>query len=266
MQHFWGIDLGGSKMHLEAEALDLRWKTGIKFGPKNLQVALREALSQAPTPPTAIGLSIPGLVKDSDEVVATDVLPELNGLKAAELDLGIPLYFIHDLKAATHQTLALYPETKLPVCVMVGTGIAMGWATQGQVQIGAHGWAGEMGSMVMESGPQYRNLDQLAAGAGILRQWQGDVLSLAKALGNADLDAVDLIKQAGSMMGRGLSHLIHLYNPDLILCGGGTLQYSGYVDAMLESARACTLPPMWEACKIKIAAQDANLVGKGAAQ
>lgn len=40
-----------------------------------------------------------------------------------------------------------------------------------------------------------------------------------------------LVRQAGQYFGYALTNLLHLYNPDVIVVGGSTPTYKGYMEA-----------------------------------
>ena len=188
-------------------------------------------------------------------------LPTLNGvsLKAQwEPELGYPVHVGND---ATLAALGEFhfgagrqasdrgnPPATL-VYVTVSTGIGGGVVYRGQPFLGAHGLAGEVGHQVIDTGPQAPAcqcgssgcLEALASGTAIARIAQdrlaqegrdgflvesSDSESLTaetvfQAAAQGDGLAVSILDDAVSALSVGLVNLLHLYNPDLIVLGGG---------------------------------------------
>ncbi len=188
-------------------------------------------------------------------------LPTLNGvsLKARwEPELGYPVHVGND---ATLAALAEFhfgagkeasdrgnPPATL-VYVTVSTGIGGGVVYQGKPFLGAHGLAGEVGHQVIDTGPQapacqcgsYGCLEALASGTAIARIARdrlvqkgrdgflvesADPASLTsetvfQAAAQGDSLAISILDDVASALAVGLVNLLHLYNPDLIVLGGG---------------------------------------------
>ena len=58
---------------------------------------------------------------------------------------------------------------------------------------------------------------------------------------------------------------MNLLNPELIVLGGGTLAYAGYVEAALAEAEAWSFPALWQCCRIVVSPHGERLVALGAA-
>jgi len=188
-------------------------------------------------------------------------LPTLNGvsLKAQwEPELGYPVHVGND---ATLAALGEFhfgagrqasdrgnPPATL-VYVTVSTGIGGGVVYRGQPFLGAHGLAGEVGHQVIDTGPQAPAcqcgssgcLEALASGTAIARIAQDRLAqegrdgflvessdsealtaeTVFQAAAQGDGLAVSILDDAVSALSVGLVNLLHLYNPDLIVLGGG---------------------------------------------
>ncbi len=135
------------------------------------------------------------------------------------------------------------------VYVTVSTGIGGGVVYRGKPFLGAHGLAGEVGHQVIDTGPQAPAcqcgssgcLEALASGTAIARIARdrlaqegrdgfliepGDPASLTaetvfQAAAQGDGLAISILDDAASALSVGLVNLLHLYNPDLIVLGGG---------------------------------------------
>ncbi len=148
------------------------------------------------------------------------------------------------------------------VMVTLGTGIGGGIVVDGQVQVGAHGFAGEIGHMVVDpAGPpcpcgrrgcweRYASgggLGLLAREAalagklpGVVALSGGDPESVrgedvtAAAL-SGDADARRVVEEVGWWVGFGLANLASVLDPECFVLGGGLV---GVGDLLLDATRS----------------------------
>lgn len=145
--------------------------------------------------------------------------------------------------------------------ITVGTGIGGGFVSGGRLLRGAHGFAGEIGHIIVEpNGPRCGcgNLgcwEQVASGRALDRlgreaahrqpdstlaqmaegQWQnvtGKLVSKAAAAG--DPIAIHLVEEVGRRLGEGIAGLVNAVDPDLVVVGGGVADVG---DLLLDPAR-----------------------------
>jgi glucokinase-like ROK family protein len=142
--------------------------------------------------------------------------------------------------------------------VKVGTGVGAGFILDGQIYRGKKGSAGEIGHItIRENGPKcscgnYGCLEAMAGGRAIARnagesikRGQRTLLSMldptkimainvAQAAQKGDLVAQQIIAEAGSYLGIAIASLVNLFNPGMIIIGGGVSQIG---DLLLEPIR-----------------------------
>ena len=130
------------------------------------------------------------------------------------------------------------------VFLTVSTGVGSGILTHGRLLLGEHGVAAEAGHMAISldgprcscgnrgcleayaSGTSLANLarEAIAAGRRSALAKHGEELD-AKLIENAadhgDALAQELIEQAGTALGVGIRNLLHLFNPTVVVIGGG---------------------------------------------
>ena len=148
------------------------------------------------------------------------------------------------------------------VMVTLGTGIGGGLMLDGRVQVGAAGFAGEIGHMVVDpNGPpcpcgRRGCWERFASGAGLgvlareaaLAGRLGEVVRLAggdpesvrgedvsAAAAAGDPAAQQVIREVGWWIGFGLANLAAVLDPGCFVLGGGVIQAG---ELLLESARA----------------------------
>jgi glucokinase len=133
------------------------------------------------------------------------------------------------------------------VYLTVSTGIGSGILIGGRLVLGAHGAAGEAGHMALSldgplcgcgnrgcleayasgTGLANRATEALAAGrASSLSRIQEELTAvhISDAADEGDALAQELIDQAGHALGVGIRNLLHLFNPSVVVIGGGVSQ------------------------------------------
>jgi glucokinase len=162
------------------------------------------------------------------------------------------------------------------IYLTISTGIGGGFIIDDRMLVGSQGIAGEVGHItVLPDGPicgcgQRGHLESVASGTGIanyvenrLKQGAKSVLSLepqkptsrqiAEAGAKGDSLAIEAFEYAGTFIGRAITDLLHLFNPTVIVLGGGvsnardlllnpikrTMEQSVMTPAYLERLQIC---------------------------
>jgi glucokinase-like ROK family protein len=143
--------------------------------------------------------------------------------------------------------------------IKVGTGIGAGLLLDGQIYRGVTGSAGEIGHLTIEeNGPlctcgNHGCLEALAGGRAIALQAQDAIKAgsrtqlsniqpiesitareVAAAARRGDLLAQQILRQAGERIGVAIAGLVNLFNPGMVIIGGGVAQAG---DILLEPIR-----------------------------
>ena len=263
-----GVDIGGTKALLVAftgaeVASVRRVGTGPSFRAPDLERELASFIAALPAAPKSVGVAVPGIVDARGRVVACDVLPGLDGWLLALP--GVKTAALNDTAAALLGARQDFAPGTTAALVMVGTAIGAAFQMNGVVAAGAKGWAGELGYMPIQSPSGTRHLDAVAGGAALLDRCGLSASELSARLAEGDQELRGAVRAAGHALGLALATLVNLLNPDLIVLGGGTLSYAGYVDAALESAQAWSFPALWECCHVSVSPHGDRLVALGAA-
>jgi glucokinase len=203
---------------------------------------------------SATGVAAPGPIDVESGIVTTPPnLPGWNDVPLRQLiqdELGLPTALENDANAAA---LAEYRfgagrGTKHMIYVTASTGIGGGFILNGELYRGATGAAAEIGHMtILPQGPlcgcgNRGCLEALASGAGIARQGrelvergvptliadlaEGDpnrisAKLVAQAVARGDIEARGILDEAMIYLGVGMANLVDLFNPELIVIGGG---------------------------------------------
>lgn len=231
---------------------------GAQAGVQKIIMAIKQVCRQAGIPSVnrlgGIGIAIAGLVNTEKGILATS--PHLPGWKDVPLrekiegDLGVQTFIINDAKAAAigEQKYGAGKGVKNQIYMTVSTGIGGGIIINGILYTGAGGTAGEIGHMVIDTnGPRCdcgNNgcLESLVSGTAVAREMcnrlekgassivremvsgrlqavTGETVSMAAERGDAV--ATEVIHKAGIYLGVGLANLVNIFNPGLIVIGGG---------------------------------------------
>lgn len=188
--------------------------------------------------------------------------------------LGVPVTVTNDVRAATwgEWKCGTGKDVSDLLCVFVGTGIGGGVIIGGRLLTGSTGVAGEVGHTVIDlHGPPCRcgNHGCLEAHAGgwaiglraqqaveagpeagsaLMALVQGDTAAItattvAEAAHADDPLALRLVEETGEALGAGVVSLVNLFNPRLVILGGGVIEGLPELIGMVgESVQARTLP------------------------
>jgi glucokinase len=208
-----------------------------------------------------VGVSAPGPLDPTTGIIAFS--PNLGWREvpfAAELHARLPVPIAMDddanCAALAEQWLGAGQNAREFIHVIVGTGIGAGLILNGRLYHGARGSAGELGHMtILAGGPECRCgnhgcLEALAAGPAIVRHARDmmargrtsmlrqDTFTAREVIAAArvgDAVGVESIETAGRYLGIGLANAVNLFNPEVIVLGGGVAVDAG--ELLLMPAR-----------------------------
>ena len=247
------VDVGGTQIRAalcDPEGVIHRRVAGLTAGHEGREAVMgriERAIRRvwpANAPVAAIGLVAPGPLDPWSGVVLD--APNIPGWKNYPLRaiiqerFDVPILVGNDANAAAlaEQRFGAGQGEPNLIYITVSTGIGGGIIVNGELLLGAHGLAGEIGHIIVEpDGPRcgcgnYGCLETLASGPSIARQARqrictaepGRILELAQGDPNAisakivneaaqegEPLAVDVFRQAGTYLGIGLVTLLHLF-------------------------------------------------------
>lgn len=264
-----GIDIGGTKMLMIAVSDNQtvhkkRIATGKNFSPAKIVNEIEQFLAEINFKEAKIGIAIPGLVDSNGKVVISDVLPKINNWQPQN-DLGKygKTVVLNDGDAALVEVSSIFPDAKSLGVVVVGTGIGAAFMIAGNPLKGEKGWAGEIGYFPVKIGNEFKTLDEVAGGAGILQRFGTNVEEFKTKIEQKDEQAVQIIKEAGANLGANLAGLINTFNFSVLVLTGGTFRWKGYKESVLAEIKRLTIPSFLECCKLEIDMEFENLVING---
>ena len=247
-----GIDIGGTKLlavrlHDEEMVAKERFSTPGEDMVGSVVAAVRELWTEDVT---SVGVGVAGLVRFDDGVFVWG--PHVPGSKVAvreivESEFGVPVIVDNDANAAAWAELRKGAARghRDVLLVTLGTGIGGAVITGGEVYRGLS-FAGEWGHMLYQanglqcdcgkrgcwetvaSGPalarlgrEFIALNPEGQLARLLRKGDFTGETITRAADAGDETARGLVSQVGAALGQGLCSLIAIFDPEMIVVGGG---------------------------------------------
>ncbi|WP_288369353.1 ROK family transcriptional regulator [uncultured Algoriphagus sp.] len=215
----------------------------------------------------AIGISMPGLVDAVGGVNYTYLrFGRKTLLDSFEERFQKKVFLENDARAMTLAEFKFGPDHthKNVLGVFVGWGIGLGIIIDGKIYRGASGFAGEFshspifenrnvtcscgkkgcleavasGTAIVRMAEEAIKIDSDSILARMVRDHQGELepgLVVEAALAG-DQRAITILSEAGLDLGRGISILIQLLNPDLIIIGGSVAEANQYLITPIQQA------------------------------
>jgi predicted NBD/HSP70 family sugar kinase len=183
--------------------------------------------------------------------------------------LDVPVYIDNDVNTLSYaeQLFGRGQGVDHFIVVTIGRGVGLGLVLNGQVYKGAQGGAGEFGHTIIEADGLLCDcgkkgcLEAYVGEKGLIRAAGeapdiGNISSIEELIdlgleGHGSVRAI--FERAGEMLGRGISNLITLFNPSMVLISGeGVRAGEMLFKPMRESVKKNTMPVLWSGTKIVI--------------
>jgi len=203
-----------------------------------------------------VGFGIPCLIDQDRGLAASSVHLPINGVAFADVmaeRVGLPVFMDNDgnLALLAEQRAGAAHGERNAVMLTLGTGIAGGIVIGGELYRGSQGAAGEFGHMIVWAdgpacGPGCRSrgcLEALVSGTALSREALalasrspasrlGQALAAGREVSgplvtelafDGDGDALALLEELGTWLGIGLVNVVNIFNPDVVVIGGGVI-------------------------------------------
>ena len=268
------VDLGGTQLRaarydrdlnlLQRESALTQADRGAQATIERMKAYIRKVMPARRGDVLGIGISSPGPLNPfSGVIIAPPNLPgwlnvPLRDIMEAEFQL--PVFIGNDANVAA---LAEASKGAAQGCrhlcyITVSTGIGAGVVCDGQLLLGREGLAAEFGHIpILLSKGRVSSVELEAAGPAIARRVRRAIEagenSLARELADGDLSridartvgmaaaagdqlAIDALACAGRIIGLGIVSLLHLFNPEVIVIGGGVAKTGELLFAPMRAA------------------------------
>jgi predicted NBD/HSP70 family sugar kinase len=243
---------------------------------KRIEREVRPLLAALPPAPVwGVGIGLPGPVEfASGRPVMPPIMPGWDGADvrgAFEATFGAPVWVDNDVNV-----LALGARDRLSsvegqnlMYVKVGSGIGAGLVSNGRIHRGADGAAGDFGHVAVPGSTvpcrcgQLGCLEAMAGGWALVRdarlavaegrspflrqmvERDGDIQleDISAAVAAGDAYSVAAVEAAARTLGEALASFVSIFNPSLIVIGGGSLPLGGsFLARVRESIYRRSLP------------------------
>ena len=268
------VDLGGTQIRAARYDMDLNLRQrentltqaalGLQPTIERMKAYIRRVMPACQDGISGIGISSPGPLNPfSGLIVAPPNLPgwldvPLRDIMRAEFDR--PVYIGNDANVAALAEAAkgAAQGCRHVVYITVSTGIGAGVICDGRLLLGREGLAAEFGHIpIVLENDTVSSVELEAAGPAIARRVKralqdgakskvteivkGDLKRLdAKAVGQAaaagDRLAIQALAYAGRIIGLGIVSILHLFNPDVVVIGGGVAKTGDLLFAPMREA------------------------------
>ncbi|MBA3871545.1 MAG: ROK family protein [Chloroflexota bacterium] len=299
------VDLGGTRIraarlnqNLEFEAREetlTEDERGLEDTLERFKNMVRAVWPTDGTPVTGIGVSSPGPLNPITGVIVAP--PNLKGWHNVPLGdilhetFGVPVYIGNDANVAglAETIMGAAQGYRHVIFMTVSTGIGGGIISDGKMIQGKNGLGAEAGHIIIQSSPEPVRLELETAGPYLALKAKAQIeagkQSVIKDMVNGDLSqisgatvgkaakagdplALEIVREAGHILGLGMVSLLHLFNPEILVFGGGVSDNLGELlfAPMRESIQKyCIDDSYWRDLQIKSAALGENVSIFGAA-
>jgi glucokinase len=261
-----------------------------------LEREVRRAMEARPNV-AAVGLGIPCTIDRERGVAISAVNLPIRNLPVRDQmreRLGAPVFIDNDANVAAlaEHRFGAARGTRDAVMLTIGTGVGGGVIIDGELYRGSNGAASEPGHIVIDfdgppcqgNCPNHGCLETFASGTALAREGReaaeqepdsalGRVLAqgeridgkaVTDAANEGDRVAIAVVEEAGRRLGSGLTSLANIFEPEVIVIGGGVAKAIGemMIAPAREELRARALPPM-NATPVKFAelGPEAGMIG-----
>lgn len=236
-----GLDIGGTK--IEGAVVDSKGKThlkkrlktevhkGKKQVLKNIKSVIEYLLKNSNKRIKRIGVAIPGFADSSGKIVFTgpNIKPLFNiNLKKELKSYKLPLVIENDANcfALAESLYGAGKKHRVVLGIIWGTGVGLGIVINKKIFSGSIGGAGEFGHTILNPETKYGTVELLSSGKNIVRIYKNKKGKIknpsAKDISDSkEKIAKKVINNAVHYLGLGLANLTNLFNPDIIVIGGG---------------------------------------------
>ncbi len=299
------VDLGGTRIRaarlnqsLEIEKREetlTETERGLDYTLERFKAMVRAVWPTDGTTITGIGVSSPGPLNPMTGVIVAP--PNLKGWHNVPLGdilketFGVPVYVGNDANVAAlaETVMGAAQGCRHVIYITVSTGIGSGMIIDGKMLLGKSGLGAEAGHIIIQSSPEQVRLELETRGPALAMKAKARIeagdQTMIKDLVNGDLSqisgatvgkaaqagdpvALEIVREAGRVLGLGMVSLLHLFNPEILVFGGavsdnlGELLFAPMRDSI---QKYCIDDSYWQDLRIEQAALGENVSIFGAA-
>ncbi|MBL8132182.1 MAG: ROK family protein [Anaerolineae bacterium] len=300
-----GIDLGGTRLRVALLDRDLNIlerhetlteaQTGVEATTARMLSFVGETLAKLDRERVSgIGISCPGPVNpNAGLLVAPPNLPGWHNVPLVQMfqkEFGLTTYIGNDANVAAlaETSRGAAQGYRHVIFITISTGIGGGILSDGRLLLGRDGLAAEVGHMSLVVGDTVTTLEKEAAGPALARKARARIEGGEKSMMTEMVDghlehltgsvvgkaavagdplAVEIVRRGAFIVGLGLASLLHTFNPEIIVVGGGVSNIGALLfDTMRETMEGHVIDRAYtDDLILKVAALGENVSVIGAA-
>lgn len=222
----------------------------------------------------AIAFSVPGLANQETGKVeggsSLRYIHDFDFISYFKEKYQLPIYFENDANCACKAEIhfGLAGKVKHAVFMVIGTGIGGAIVSNGQIQTGAHSYAGEFGMMLVDG---RHELSELGSAVRMARKYSAikgktytgeDVFRLAN---QGEEVALALTESLYHYLALGIYNIQYMIDPESIVLGGGITRHPPLLEninrKLTEIMRNGHHCPIFPNVQVAQFGNDANLIG-----
>ncbi len=222
-----------------------------------LKTYIAKVMPEAKGDIAGIGISSPGPLNPlTGVIIAPPNLPGWHDVPLADIiksEFALPVYIGNDANVAAlaEASKGAAQGYRHVIYITVSTGIGSGMICDGRLLLGRAGLAAELGHIpIILTDGNISSLELEAAGPAIARRAVGaiqagarstmvdlvggdirkvDAKTVSRAAQAGDSTAVEILAYAGRVIGLGIVSALHLFNPEVIVLGGGVTKMGDFL-------------------------------------
>lgn len=223
------------------------------------------ALDITPQKVLVIGMELPGLI-DQERGINKTYFPDVMDLEEQLNKIfGIKVIFNHDTKIRTfaEQHFGLAKDIKNALVILADWGLGLGIIIDKKLYSGKSGYSGEFGHLpitdngILCSCGKQGCLETIVSATAIVRKAKEglengnssmirnlvdnqleniNISTIAQAANSGDQFAISIYNEVGQWLGKGISYLLQIFNPERIIIGGRISETNQYISAPIQQA------------------------------
>ncbi len=285
-----GIDIGGTKIlgavfnkHgeiIDKEKKSSRGEQGFDVFINQVYKVVDQLLTRTSKKIEGIGIGVPGTVNTKGKILFSPNLPiqDFNMAKDLQAKYDVPVRVGNDVNLGTFGEYSELGITHANVIgLFPGTGLGGGIVLDGELYIGK-GFAGELGHIVVQKDGVLCGcgnkgcLESYASKKGIISYIKSQLdkgrdcilkdevgtgvlksSKLKKAYLAKDKVTLEAIEQFVEYLAMGIGNIMNIFNPDLILIGGGIIDSFGQplLDEIISHTKTYAMKGLFEQTKVQ---------------
>jgi glucokinase len=284
----------------QREQENTRSSEGFEATIQRIKDLIRRVIPEDKSNVAGIGISAPGPLNPITGVVVAP--PNLAGWHNVPLgdilreEFQVPVYVGNDANVAAIAEVALGAAQgyRFAIYLTLSTGIGSGIIDEGRLILGKEGLGAEAGHLpLLLENERVSTLEKEAAGRALAKQVRAKIAAgaasallepmnsmtekewervgathIGEAAAAGDALALEVVQRCGKVVGLGIVSLLHLFNPEIIVIGGGVSRMGNLLfDPIQETVQTHALDKAyWEHLKIvpAILGDNVSIIGAGA--